>query len=210
MKRINTYLTLSMAALLVFALAACNRDRTETSQAERAGEPMAQTMPGGSTALTGADRDFLTQQFLSNQAEMELADMAQQRASNEQVKEYAKQLREDHERANEELRRIADQSQVTLSTEMDTAHRQTTDRLRGLSGQQFDKEFLKQSVEAHQQAIERYQQMAQQATSPELKTYISSQLPMLQQHLQRAQELQSGSTGADRSTGTGKMNQPRY
>ncbi len=51
MKRINTYLTLSMAALLVFALAACNRDRTETSQAERAGEPMAQTMPGGSTAL---------------------------------------------------------------------------------------------------------------------------------------------------------------
>jgi len=215
MKQTKAYLMFSVTALLVLALAACaDRDRA-APQAEREGEPMAQ-MPGeqqqqqpGTTlgqqgaAITGADRDSMTQLLQGNMAEIEMARMAEQRASSEQVRDYARQLREDHERAGQELQRIATQGQVTIPTEMDAQSRQTLDRLRGLSGQQFDREFLQDTVQAHQQKIQQYQQISQQANNPELRNFASSELPRLQQHLQRAQELQrGGTTGADR-TGTG-------
>lgn len=218
MKRTKAYLMLSLTALLVLALAACaDRDRAAAPQAEREGEPtapMTGEQPGTTpyqqgAAITGADRDFLTQQLQSNMAEQELARMAEQRASREEVRDYARQLREDHERAAQELRRIANQGQVTVPTEMDAQNRQTVDRLRGLSGQQFDREFLQHAVQSHQQKIQRYQQISQQAGNPEVRNFASSELPRLQQHLQRAQELHRGSaSGADRTGTRGTMGEP--
>jgi putative membrane protein len=221
MKRLKNYLVAPVAAAGLLVLTACpDRDRATAPPptADREAEPWAGREDGAAPygegqadrALAGEDRNFVMQSARGHMAEKELGQLAEERATRSEVKDFARQLRQDHEQANEQLTRIADQTQVTLPQEMDQQHRQTMDRMRGVRGAQFDRQFLQHVVQEHQQKIQQYQQMQQQAQHPEVRNYASNQLPKLQEHLRKAQELQGqAGAGADREAG-GHQQTPRY
>ncbi|HWQ55371.1 MAG TPA: DUF4142 domain-containing protein [Bryobacteraceae bacterium] len=225
MRRKKALLLMPVAAVAVIGLAACadrDRNRTATSQTESQGEASREGVPGAmpgsapvggqktstadrGTTLSTTDRSFVTKAYHGNQAEMDMARQVESSGARQEVKDYARKLREDHEQANEELKRIADQSQTDLQAKTDQKHEKTADRFRNLTGEKLDREFLNHAVKEHQADIREYQRMSKSAQHPELKTYASNTLPKLQEHLRQAQELQRQSTGkegskADRST----------
>ncbi|MFL6664561.1 MAG: DUF4142 domain-containing protein, partial [Rhizobacter sp.] len=69
---------------------------------------------GGS--LTGADRKFATQAASDGLAEVALGNLAQQKASSEQVKQFASRMVQDHTNANNELMQIASTKGVDAPT----------------------------------------------------------------------------------------------
>lgn len=212
MKRSKALLLMPLAAVAVIGLTACadrDRDRTAMSQGEASREGAPVAMPGGpgvagqnptDTAYRGAplsttDRSFVSKVYMGNQAEIDVARMVESSGARDEVKEYARKLREDHEEANEKLKRIADQSQTDMQASADhKKHEQITNRFRNLSGAKLDREFLSHAVKEHQADIREYQKISENAQHPELKEYASNTLPKLQEHLREAQELQRQST----------------
>lgn len=222
MKQLRTYLMFPLAAAAILTLAACGEQRQGTAsreQQEQTGQAGREAEPYGGTTqqqgrtgtgtgmadreVTGQDRTFLTHALHGNMAEIEMARMVEARGSNQQVKAFAKELREDHEKANQQLKEISQHAQVNIPMQLPEEQRQTVEQMRGLSGAQLDRQFLNSVVQAHQSSISQYQQMSTQAQNPQLKEYASSQLPTLQEHAQKAQQLmgQMSGTGADRENG---------
>lgn len=63
------------------------------------------------------------------------------------------------------------------------------DRLQGLNGAAFDREFMKQMVTDHKAAVADFQRAATSASDPEVKAFAQKTLPGLQEHLQLARSL---------------------
>jgi len=59
-------------------------------------------------------------------------------------------------------------------------------RLASLSGAEFDRAFVKQMVDDHEQTIAKFEAAQNDVTDAELRGFIASTLPTLRQHLQQA------------------------
>ena len=148
--------------------------------------------------VSNTDRQFLTTAAQINMTEANMAKMAQERASRQEVKDYAQRLERDHINANQMLSSMASQLQVKLPEGLDARHQATVNRLSNLTGPQFDQQFLQMQIKAHQDAINQFQRASKQADNQEVKDYANRLLPTLQEHLSMAQNLASGGGSASR------------
>src|SRR5262249_14546394 len=89
------------------------------------------TMPPN---LNSTDRDFALKAAQGGMAEVEMGNLAQQRASSAAVKDLGRKLVDDHTKANNDLRDIAVRAGITLPTDLDSKQRKILDRLAKLSG----------------------------------------------------------------------------
>jgi len=138
---------------------------------------------------------FLKQAAEGNLAEVELAEVAQERAARPEVKEYAQNLEREHEKTNEKLKSIAEQKDVELPDEPGQTHEQLKEQLSDLQGQAFDQAYLKTMVQEHQKTIQSFEQQAKTAQDPEIKQFAEQTLPTLRAHLKQAEQLQKQSGG---------------
>jgi len=139
------------------------------------------------STLSAGDRDFAVKAAQGGMAEVEMGNLAQQRGSNDQIRDYGKKLVNDHTKANNDLKDIANTENITLPTDMGASHRKTLDRLGKLSGSEFDREFFKESVADHRKDIDEFQKEANDGSDPALKNFAARTLPTLQDHLQTAE-----------------------
>jgi len=112
------------------------------------------------------------------------------------VKAYGTELVKDHSASLGQLlalSRGAGAGALHLSPDDRAALRQ----LIPLSGNEFDRAFAAHMVAAHEKAIALYTAEAQNGQDPAVKAYAQASLPVLQHHLQEAQQLlqQVGGTG---------------
>src|SRR3954468_22207709 len=73
----------------------------------------ADTTTGASSTSRGA-RSFIKEASQGNQSEIALAQLAQQKAQNSEVKDLAQMIQKDHQQAQEKLQTIAQAHGVTL------------------------------------------------------------------------------------------------
>ena len=122
-------------------------------------------------------------------AEVMLANLALQKSTNEEVKQLAQKVVDDHTAANNELKDLAATKSATLPTEVNTKQKATYDKLNALSGDQFDKEFVKVMVKDHEKAVSLFQKQADRGTDADVKAWAAKTLPALQGHLEMAKAL---------------------
>src|SRR5690349_647469 len=143
---------------------------------------------------------FLSKAIEMNQAELQLSRMAQGKAENPEVKEYADMMVQDHTEALEKLRSAAhvSESQVPLTKE----HQAVYDKLARMTDAQFDSEYMKAMVRDHHEAVETFKHEAENAdqgakarrqkpgTAARNDAAIAREmLPTLQKHLSQAERL---------------------
>lgn len=143
---------------------------------------------------------FLKEAAQGGIAEVELAEVAQERATRKEVKELAKKIEDHHKKANDQLKSIAKKKDVDLPDDPAEQHKQTKERLEKLEGPQFDQAYLKTMVQEHQKDIKKFEQQAK-AKDPDVQQFASQTLPTLREHLKQAQTLQKQSS---RSPGQGQ------
>jgi putative membrane protein len=142
--------------------------------------------------VSAIDHKFLEDAARGGLAEVQLAQMAQQKASSQEVKDYARKLEQDHSQANEKLKAIAQQRQVQLPTDLGE-HQQMISKLSNLSGDEFDRAYMRMMVQDHKKDIKEFQRESNRSIDSDLKEFASTTLPTLQQHLQSAEQI-NGST----------------
>src|SRR5690349_13100519 len=142
-----------------------------------------------SAALSSADREFAMKAASGGMAEVHAAQLAEQRATLPQIKQFAQRMITDHTAANTELQQIAKRAHIDLPpqpTGKDAAEEQ---KLRGLNGAAFDQAFAQGQLQDHRETVELFQKEASSGQDPALKAFAQKTLPILQQHLQMAEAL---------------------
>jgi putative membrane protein len=91
---------------------------------------------------------------------------------------------EDHSKANEELKQLAGQKKVTLPPDVMPAHKQLMEKLSKLSGADFDKEYVKAMVEAHEKDVAAFENVSKTAADADVKAFATKTLPTLKMHLE--------------------------
>ena len=142
-----------------------------------------------SAALNSTDRDFMHKAASGGMTEVQEAQLAQQRATSPQVKQFAARMIDDHTQANNQLKQIARQHKVTLPARPDGKNQAEEQKLRGLNGAAFDQAYAQAELRDHQETVALFQQEAASGQDPDLKAFAQQTLPTLQQHLQMAQAL---------------------
>ena len=165
------------------------------------------TMAASSAPLSRADRKMLMDFTQANMAEIEASRMAQQKSQNEQVKNFAQQMIDDHTKALGDAQQLAQAKGITLPTGLDRAHRARAKRLEGLSGEAFDRAYMAQAgVADHKKTHSMLRQGQARAKDPDLKALVARTLPVVSQHLNSATQLHShtarGSSKAQGETGS--------
>jgi putative membrane protein len=149
---------------------------------------------GASGKLDKADQKIVMHLAQANMAEIEEARLAQSKSQNDQVKNFAKQMIDDHTKALDEVKALAANRGVTLPTDLDKTHKAKADKLGNLSGDAFDRAYLKDAgVADHKKAQSMLRQAQGKARDPDVKALVARILPTVEQHLNSVQQLQKGS-----------------
>lgn len=173
----------------------CSKNRAEENpggqqpSSNPSATDQAVTTNSQSAALNPDDRSFLEKAAVGGKAEVELGQLALQKAQNEQVKQFAQRMVTDHSQANSELVSMGDKMSLTLPTELDKEHQDTKNKLSKLNGAKFDKEYMKAMVDDHQKDVNDFQKESNNAINSDVKAFASKTLPTLQQHLDLAKSI---------------------
>lgn len=139
--------------------------------------------------LNARDQSFVVEAARAGTAEIKLGQLANARASREEVKRLSRHMVEDHTQANQELMKLASRKGAEVREELDPAHMEAVSRLSTLSGAQFDREYIDLMVKDHEQVIAEFETEARQGEDEELKYWAGQTLPKLQHHLRMARDL---------------------
>jgi putative membrane protein len=193
--------TIAAVVTLFLTAPAPARAQTPTPYPGGAAEPRPPVGQGDAEhrAAGDADADFMKKAANDGQAEIELADVALKQGHSADVKTFATKIKADHMAAATELKRLASTKHVALPSKLMADEAVTKERLTKLSGSAFDRAYAGEMVTDHQKAVELFT-TASQSSDSEVKAFATKTLPVLQAHLQHAQELRQ-------SVGGGK-NQP--
>jgi putative membrane protein len=156
-------------------------------------------MASSSGKLGWTDRRFVTKAAEDGQDELQLAQLASQKATNPDVKSYAEQLVQQHQQVNSELMSIANQRNVKIDKE--ESNSRAYKRLNKASSQDFDREFVDHMIDEHEKDIKLFQKAASDAKDPQVRDFASRHVADLQQHLQMAQRLQQSVAATGEETG---------
>lgn len=145
--------------------------------------------------LTGDN--FMRKAYMGNRAEIQLGNMASQKTRNDDVKQFALMIIEDHGKANKELVSFARKKDLRLLDTLSSEMKQKMDSLQSLSGREFDQGYMSFMVKDHQEDVQLYNRALAELEDAELKSYARKTLPTLQKHLERAQEINQTLQGAE-------------
>jgi putative membrane protein len=155
----------------------------------------ASAQSASATAATGsvpsADRTFMHKAAIGGMAEVDMGNLAQQKAANDQVKQFGARMVQDHTKANDELKQVAGAKGVTLPASLDKKNQDTMDKMQKLSGAAFDKAYMSHMVDDHKQDIADFQKEAKGGKDVDVKGFADKTLPTLKDHLKMAEAANS-------------------
>jgi putative membrane protein len=137
--------------------------------------------------LSWSDRRFVSKAADDGKAEVQIAELAAQRATNPEVKSFAQKMVDDHTKVNSELMSLAGQKNLKIDSDddQDRAYK----RLNRKSGSEFDQEFVEHMIDAHEDAVKLFDKAAQDAKDPDVRAFATKHVDHLREHLQIAQGL---------------------
>lgn len=184
--RIATALATGM--LTIFAVGAGAQTETTTST----------TTTTHKMSRTGSDTTFVSKAAQGGLAEVELGNLASQKASSPEVKQFGERMVTDHTKANDQLKQIASKDNLAIPTTLSAKDQALKNRLNKLSGSSFDKAYMEAMVKDHKTDVAEFQHEAKNGTNPDVKEFAASTVPTLQDHLKQAESTLSQVKGSSK------------
>jgi putative membrane protein len=164
--------------------------RTEATARESGQKGTESTETNGkSSELSAKDKAFMEKAAQGGLEEVEIGQMVASKAQSNDVKQFAQRMVDDHTKANDQLKSIAQQKGVTLPATMDAKGQAMKSRLEKLSGEQLDKAYMKSMVQDHTKDVQEFRTASQSLKDPDVKSFASSTLPTLESHLKQAKQV---------------------
>ena len=184
---------------LPFAIIACNNESKDSvEKADSTNEVKADTMnnlsdttntnKGGTMAVDQSTADFMVKVADVGMTEVKLEQMAQDKGTNQRVKNFGSMMVKDHSQAGDELKRLARNKNVTLPATPGDDHQKKIDGLDKKTGKDFDKAYMSAMVGGHQSAVNDFEKNTDNK-DPDVKAWVDKTLPTLKMHLDSAKAI---------------------
>jgi putative membrane protein len=142
------------------------------------------------TFATMEDPAFLLSAASSNLLEIQTGKLAQQQASNAEVKNFGQMMVSHHTQATQELQKVATPLGVKMPTTMMPVHQAMADRLMNKTGKDFDETYMDLMETAHKMDIAMFEAKSKSAKDATVKAFATRTLPMLHSHESMADKLE--------------------
>jgi len=191
---------------LLATLAACSKGDNGATDSAGGGvgattTPAAAPLPAPPPSTTMSDAGVVAKFTVADSGEIKLARLAQTKATNPEVKSYARMLVTDHSAHLRELAALKQKasssaewkSSDTLSTATTPDKQAAEDAFTQFNamtkGAEFDTAFVNHMVMDHEKVLSEAQ--SAQPQNADLKALLDKTVPTLQKHLDKAKELQT-------------------
>jgi len=144
---------------------------------------------GTAKHMTASERMFIRKAAEGGKAEVELGKLAQEKAASPEVKQFGERMVNDHSKANDQLKEVAQKEGVTLPTKLDAKDAATKARLEKLSGEAFDRAYIKDMVADHTKDVREFKNEAKNGKDPDVKNFAAQTAPTLEDHLKEAKNI---------------------
>ena len=156
---------------------------TNSSNANTANQPTAGTM-----SVDKETADFMVKAADGGMEEVEMGRAANGKATNARVKNFGQMMVDDHSKANDELKSLASQKNVTLPATMASDHQKDMDDLNKKT-KDYDKSYMKMMVDDHQKDISEFEKASKNTKDADVKAWVDKTLPVLRKHLDSAKAI---------------------
>ncbi len=166
-------------------------------QPQQPTQPTQSTMPSqtpdagpSGSVQSMADQSFVSEAMQGNMAEVQLAQLAQQKSQSQDVKQFAQKLANDHTQMNQKwFDPLAKQLNVSEPKSPSKKDKKLMAKLDTLNGDEFDKEYIAAMVKDHQEDLKKFKQEADAAQDPTLKQIAQQGSTVISNHLQLAEQV---------------------
>jgi len=143
------------------------------------------------SALAVSTEQFVNKVTVSDMFEVKTGKLAADKAKSEDVRDFGEQMVDDHTETTEDLKELVkdEKIDVKMPTSLDERHKDQLDKLKKLSGADFDRAYVPTQVVAHEQAVTLFEDYSKSGDNEALKDWASDTLPALKEHLKEAREL---------------------
>jgi putative membrane protein len=191
---------IAVACLAVFGFQACNDDGSddaiksanESNEVKQDSAEHSGANNQAASTVSEEDSKFAVEAASGGMMEVQLGELAQQKASSQAVKNFGSMMVRDHSKANDELKALAGNKNITLPPAPGEDHMDHIKKLSEKSGKEFDKDYISMMVDDHQDDIDKFEKCSKDAKDPELKAFADKTLPKLREHLAAAKKIQDG------------------
>lgn len=183
-----------LAIVAIFMLSGTSMAQNSNSNSNMSGQNGSMGQSG--MMLSSTDKKFMMEAASGGMAEVEMARLALEKSSSDGVKQYAQQMIDDHTKANEELMMVASQKSVTLPAGADAKHMALMEKLRSMSGADFDRMYIKEAgVNDHSKMEKLFMKESTGGKDTDARAFASKTLPTVQMHLKMARDMSSSMMG---------------
>lgn len=145
---------------------------------------------GQPLSTTASDAQFLAQALRDSMAEIELCAMALDKSSNDDVKQFAKKMIDDHNRIGQEIEQLAAMRDDFDLPRKENAEQSAKKRdLSALSGPEFDKKFMEHNVKDHEKDIKVFSHYAEHLADAELREFAQRCVGILRGHYEMSRQV---------------------
>lgn len=182
---------LSAVAVGALALSACKQEGTSISNNQTQGmtdeaaidNSMAADGNMGAAANASADMTYVENAAASDMFEIETSRLALDKAALPSAKTYAQMMIDEHTKSSTELKAAASQAGIPVPTALPADKQAKVDALRGLSGAEFDRQYLADQRSGHQETLAKVNSYLAAAPAGPLKDHAAKLTGVVQKHL---------------------------
>ena len=135
------------------------------------------------------DKAFVSKALQGGMAEVQLGQLTLQKSNNDQVKQFAQRMIDDHTKLGEQMKPVAQQLGVSDPKSISKKDKSTIAKLEALSGPAYDQAYIKDMVKDHKQDLSEFQTEASSGQDQTVKDAANQGSKVIAQHLQMIQQI---------------------
>lgn len=166
---------LALLSIVLAGFVSCNSSDESKKQAEDANEEKFDK-------AAEKDAQFVVDQVAGNYAEVKLAQLAQQKSTNPEIKSVAAMLESDHTAVLNDLKSFATKKNISIPAEETQDAKDKIQKLNEEQASAFDKKWCDELMDKHMKGIKAYEDASNNLEDPELKSWAANLVPKLKMH----------------------------
>lgn len=129
--------------------------------------------------------NFFKGASLSSIMEVEFAKIAEQKAKNQSVKNFAEMMKTDHTKVFNEMKKLATEKKILLPITMEPTGTDSLKQLETLSGSEFDQKYMRLVISNHEASIKNFERGADNRDLA-VNKFAAGKIEILKSHLNSA------------------------
>lgn len=141
------------------------------------------------TSASSSDKKFVHSALEGGNAEVKLGQLAAQKGSSDDVKQFGQKMVDDHTKLGDQMKQIAQQQGINVPEGVPAKDKALEAKLNSLSGDAFDKAYIKAMVQDHKKDLSEFKKEASSGNDTSIKDAASQGAQVISEHLQMAEQM---------------------